>query len=72
MGFGIPVGDWLRGPLRDWADDLLSADRLAREGLFHPEPIRRAWQEHRDGERSWQYQLWNVLMVQAWMAEAEA
>ena len=72
MGFGVPVGEWLRGPLRDWADDLLSVERLQRDGLFDPAPIRQAWAEHRDGTRNWQYQLWNVLMVQAWMAQEGA
>jgi asparagine synthase (glutamine-hydrolysing) len=66
QGFGIPVSEWLRGPLRDWADDLLSADALRREGLFVPEPIVTAWQEHRSGARNWSSSLWSVLMFQAW------
>ena len=66
MGFGIPVGEWLRGPLRDWADDLLSETALARHGLLNPGPVRAAWTEHRAGQRNWQYHLWDVLMLQAW------
>jgi asparagine synthase (glutamine-hydrolysing) len=66
QGFGIPVSDWLRGPLRDWADDLLSADTLSSDGLFVPEPIVTAWQEHRSGARNWSSSLWSVLMYQAW------
>lgn len=65
-GFGIPVGQWLRGPLREWADRLLSEQFLARDGLLEPEPVRRAWSEHLSGRRDWTSRLWIVLMYLAW------
>jgi asparagine synthase (glutamine-hydrolysing) len=72
MGFGVPIGDWLRGPLRDWAEGLLDDARLRREGFFHAAPIRQKWAEHLSGARNWQYHLWNVLMFQAWLEENPA
>lgn len=66
MGFGMPVGMWLRGPLRGWAEDLLAPDLLAQDGLFDAALVRRRWEEHCSGRRNWQYALWAVLQFQAW------
>lgn len=72
MGFGIPVGDWLRGPLRAWAEALLSEPRLRREGFFDPLRVRAKWEEHLSGRRNWQYHLWDILMCQSWLEQAAA
>jgi asparagine synthase (glutamine-hydrolysing) len=66
MGFGIPLGEWLRGPLRDWAHGLLSEGRLRDAGLLDHSLVSRYWKEHLDGQRNWQYLLWNVLMLESW------
>jgi asparagine synthase (glutamine-hydrolysing) len=70
MGFGVPIGAWLRGPLRDWAEQLLATRTLEADGLFDPRPIRACWQAHLDGRADHEYRLWAVLMFQSWRQRA--
>ena len=72
QGFGVPIDSWLRGPLRQWATDMLAPDRLKREGFFSPEPVQRRLREHLAGTRNWQYHLWAVLMFESWLEQARA
>jgi asparagine synthase (glutamine-hydrolysing) len=71
-GFGIPIGPWLRGPLRDWAEGLLEPSRLAGEGYLNPDPIRALWDDHLAGRGAWQFHLWDVLMFQAWLEQEQS
>ena len=72
MGFGVPIGDWLRGPLKEWAFDLLNATTLKQQGFFNPATIEKKWREHQSGQRNWQYCLWNILMFQSWLEKHNA
>jgi asparagine synthase (glutamine-hydrolysing) len=65
-GFGVPVNAWLRGPLRAWAEDMLSPSRLQRDGIFRAEPIVSRWTAHLADRRDWGPQLWAVLMFNLW------
>ncbi len=67
MGFGLPIGPWLRAELAPWAEHLLDEQRLHAQGLLDPQPIRRAWDLHRSGRRDFGYELWDVLVLQAWI-----
>lgn len=69
MGFSMPVGKWLRGGLRDWAEELLSEKRLRDENFFDPKPILAKWSDHLNGRGNWQHELWDVLMFQSWNAQ---
>jgi asparagine synthase (glutamine-hydrolysing) len=71
-GFGIPIGDWLRGPLREWTEALLDERRLAREGWFEPGIVRRRWREHLSGRRDSTAAIWAILMFQSWLEEQDA
>jgi asparagine synthase (glutamine-hydrolysing) len=66
QGFESPIADWLRGSLREWAEDLLDPSTMRSDGFLDPAPIREKWLEHLSGRRNWQYALWNVLMFQEW------
>ena len=72
MGFGVPIDQWLRGPLKDWAEDLLKHSSLKSVGLLKPEPIAVKWAQHQTGQRNWQHYLWNVLMFESWRRENSA
>ena len=67
QGFGVPMGDWLRGPLKEWANDLLSKSRLETDGLFDATVIQRKWSDHQHAQQDWSRQLWSVLMFNAWL-----
>jgi asparagine synthase (glutamine-hydrolysing) len=69
MGFALPIHDWLRGPLRDWAENLLDPKKLEAGGYFNADPVHQKWSEHLSGRRNWQHHLWDVLMFQAWLED---
>ena len=69
IGFDPPLAAWLRGPLRSWADDLLSPTMLRAQGLLRPDVVAATWREHLDGRRNHDYRLWTVLTLQSWLAQ---
>lgn len=69
MGFAVPLAFWLRGPLKDWCENLLDQKRLDEEGFFNSNIVRKKWQEHLSGKRNWENQLWDVVVFQSWLDE---
>jgi asparagine synthase (glutamine-hydrolysing) len=69
MGFAVPVAEWLRGPLRPWAESLLDPGTLRRSGVFDPAVVSERWREHLSGKRDWQHHVWSILMFESWLAE---
>jgi asparagine synthase (glutamine-hydrolysing) len=69
QGFAVPLGAWLRGPLREWAENLLSTSTIREHGLLNPGEVQRLWRDQISGRWERKYQLWNILMLQAWLAE---
>jgi asparagine synthase (glutamine-hydrolysing) len=72
MGFSVPIGEWLRGDLRGWAESYLSESALSQSGFFNPEDIRQKWQDHLSEKTNAQYQLWGILMFQQWAEKNHA
>jgi asparagine synthase (glutamine-hydrolysing) len=69
-GFNVPVGEWLRGPLRDWAEELLAPARVEQQGLLDNRAVQRLWQQHQSGWRNHKNLVWSILMFQAWYEDA--
>ena len=67
QGFSLPILEWLRGRLRDWAEELLSKDKINSQGYLNYDVVRVRWDEHISGKRNWHHQIWTVLMLQAWL-----
>jgi asparagine synthase (glutamine-hydrolysing) len=70
QGFNVPIGEWLTGPLRGWAEELLDGARIRREGLLHSGRVEACWQQHLSGRSDRSGELWAILMVQAWLESA--
>ena len=68
MGFSIPIGEWLRGPMMEWCEDTIHYDTLSHQGLLDPSLVHQLWREHKSGRVEGQNALWAVLMFQSWLA----
>ena len=69
QGFTVPLGEWLKGPLLEWAEDMLSEEKLKKDGYFEPNKIKSYWNEHKLGNANRQNQLWSILMFQSWISK---
>tara|TARA_B100000315_G_C14170750_1_gene404423 strand:- start:262 stop:507 length:246 start_codon:yes stop_codon:yes gene_type:complete len=67
MGFAIPIGDWIKGPMREWAEELIGNKRIEQEGYFKTDLVDEMWQQHLSGRYNRTHELWNILMFQSWI-----
>ena len=67
MGFSVPVGDWIKGSMREWAESLINENRLKKEGYFNEKAVGKMWQQHLAGKYNHTHELWNILIFQAWL-----
>ena len=67
MGFSVPVGEWIRGPLKNWAEELLDDVKIGEQGYYNKQYVKQLWDEHKSGKKNWDSQLWNILMFQQWL-----
>jgi asparagine synthase (glutamine-hydrolysing) len=70
-GFSLPIAEWLRGSLREWAEDLLGESRIRKDGYFHPRIVRKIWEDHVSGQRDFRHHIWALLMFQAWLDDRD-
>ena len=68
-GFSVPIAEWLRGPLKNWVNDLLDEKLISSQNYFSAKPIKIKWEEHLSGKQDWSKQLWTILMFQSWLQE---
>ena len=66
-GFSVPMAEWLRGPLKQWAEKLIDPKRIERDGYFNPSLVQKKWEEHLSGKKNWESLLWNILIFQLWL-----
>lgn len=69
QGFSMPVGQWMRGELRPWMEELIRPERLRNEGFFNPDYVASIWREHLEGRVNWHYPLWNIAVFQSWLSQ---
>ena len=72
MGFAVPLAEWLRGPLKNWASDLLDQQSLASQGVLNADLVSEKWREHLSGHRNWEHPIWGILMFQSWLAKSKS
>ena len=68
-GFSVPISDWLRGPLKEWANTLLDPSLINSQNYFNVDPISKKWHQHLSGKHDWSSQLWTILVFQSWLNE---